>query len=77
VVVTGRAPKIARAAAREKALQGKAPEAGVLQAAAARAAEGIELRADSMGSAAYKAQLAAVIAGRALQRAVARARGAR
>jgi aerobic carbon-monoxide dehydrogenase medium subunit len=77
VVVTGLAPKIARAAALEKALQGKAPEPGVLQAAAARAADGIELRADSMGSAAYKGQLAAVIAGRVLQRAVARARGVR
>jgi len=73
VALTGLAPKVTRAAHVEQALQGKAPDAGALKAAAARAAEGIDLRADLIGSAAYRAHLAAVYAERALRRAAGRA----
>lgn len=73
VTLTGLGPKVARASAVEQALQGKASNADSLKAAAARAAEGLELRADSIGSADYKAHLAAVYTERALRRAVARA----
>lgn len=73
IALTGLGPKVSRASGVEKALQGKAPDAAAIKAAAARAAEGIELREDLIGSAAYKANLAAVYAERALKRAVARA----
>ncbi len=73
IAVTGLASKVARATHAEQALQGKAPDAAAVKAAAARAAEGIELRADLTGSADYKAHLAAVYAERAISRAVARA----
>jgi carbon-monoxide dehydrogenase medium subunit len=74
VAITGLGNKVRRAVYVEQALQGKSPDAGILKAAAARAAEGIELREDLIGSAAYKANVAAVYAERALKRAVARAR---
>jgi aerobic carbon-monoxide dehydrogenase medium subunit len=73
VAVTGLGPKVTRAASVEKALQGKATSPDYLKSAAARAADGLELRADSIGSADYKAHLAAVYTERALRRAVARA----
>jgi len=73
VAITGLGSKATRAGHVEQALQGKTPDAAALKAAAARAAEGIELRADLIGSAAYKANVAAVYAERALKRAVARA----
>jgi carbon-monoxide dehydrogenase medium subunit len=74
VALTGLAPKVTRASSVEKALQGKTPDPATLKAAAARAAEGIELRADLTGSADYRAHLAAVYTERALGRAAARAR---
>jgi carbon-monoxide dehydrogenase medium subunit len=73
VAITGLASKVARAGWVEQALQGKAPDAAALKSAAARAAERLELRADLIGSADYKANLAAVYTERALKRAVARA----
>lgn len=73
IAITGLGPKARRAAQVEQALQGKAPDAPGLKAAAARAAEGFELRDDLLGSAAYKANLAAVYTERALRRAVSRA----
>jgi carbon-monoxide dehydrogenase medium subunit len=73
VAITGLGSKATRAGHVEQALQGKTPDAAGLKAAAARAAEGIELRDDLIGSAAYKANVAAVYAERALKRAVARA----
>lgn len=73
IAITGLGPKARRAAQVEQALQGKAPDAPGLEAAAARAAEGFELRDDLLGSAAYKANLAAVYTERALRRAVSRA----
>src|SRR3954466_14568061 len=60
IAITGLGSKQSRAAAVELALQGKPAEPSAIRTAAARAAEGLELRPDSGGSAAYKAQLAAV-----------------
>jgi aerobic carbon-monoxide dehydrogenase medium subunit len=73
VALTGIGPKVTRAASVEQALQGKATSPESLKSAAARAAEGLELRADSTGTADYKAHLAAVYTERALRRALARA----
>jgi len=73
VALTGIGPKVTRAASVEQALQGKATSPESLKAAAGRAAEGLELRPDSTGTADYKAHLAAVYTERALRRALARA----
>src|SRR6267143_1606615 len=73
VALTGLGPKVTRAASVEQALQGKATSPESLKAAAGRAAEGLELRPDSTGTADYKAHLAAVYTERALRRALARA----
>src|ERR1700682_2842302 len=74
IAITGLGSKVSRAGSVEQALQGKAADPSALKAASARAADGLELRADLSGSAAYKAQLAAVYTERAVLRAVARAR---
>jgi carbon-monoxide dehydrogenase medium subunit len=74
IAITGLGSKVTRATGVERALQGKAADPAAIKAAAARAAEGLELRADLSGSAAYKAQLAAVYTERAALRAVSRAR---
>ena len=74
IAITGLAPKVTRATAVEQALQGKIADAATVKAASARAAAGMELRPDLTGSAAYKAQLAAVYTERAVLRAVSRAR---
>src|SRR5712671_925768 len=74
IAITGLASKVTRARGVERALQGKAADPAAIKSAAARAAEGLELRADLSGSAAYKAQLAAVYTERAALRAVSRAR---
>jgi carbon-monoxide dehydrogenase medium subunit len=73
VALTGLAPKVTRAGFVEQALQGKGTDSASLKAAASHAAEGIQLRADLIGSADYRAHLAAVFTERALRRAVARA----
>jgi len=73
IAVTGLGSKVTRAAYVEQALQDKS-DAAAVKAASAKAAEGIELRADLTGSPAYKAQLAAVYTERAVLRAMARAR---
>jgi aerobic carbon-monoxide dehydrogenase medium subunit len=72
IAITGLASKVSRASAVEQALQGKKP-ADAARAAAARAADGIELREDPTGSAAYRTQLAAVYCERAIVKAAARA----
>jgi aerobic carbon-monoxide dehydrogenase medium subunit len=74
IALTGLGSKVARATAVEKALQGKPADPAAIRAAASRAAEGLELRADLTGSAAYKAQLASVYTERAVLRASSRAR---
>ena len=71
IAITGLAPKVTRAARVEKALEGTAPNPASLKTAAERAADGLELRADAIGSADYKAHLAAVYTERAGRRAVA------
>ena len=74
IAITGLGSKVTRATGVERALQGKAADPAAIKAASARAADGIELRADLSGSPAYKAQLAAVYTERAALRAVSRAR---
>ena len=73
IALTGLASKVTRAGYVEQALAGKAADPAAIRSAAARAAEGLELHADLTGSAAYKANLAAVYTERAVKRAVARA----
>ena len=73
VVIAGAGPKASRASAIEAALAGKKPDAAVLKAAAQQASAGLALADDATSSAAYKAQLAAVVAERALVKAAARA----
>ena len=75
VAVNGLGPKAARATALEQALAGKVLDAASIKAAAGKVTDGLELHADLTGSAAYKAQLAALTAERALSRAAARAAG--
>ena len=74
VGLTGLATHATRLAAVEQALTGKAATPELIEAAAARAADGLELR--EVSDAAYKANLAAVYTRRALTRAVAQARSA-
>ena len=74
IALTGLGSKVSRATAVEQALQGKPADPATIKSASARAAEGLELRPDLTGSAAYKAQLAAVYTERAVLRAVSRAR---
>src|SRR5882762_5701864 len=53
IAITGLGSKVTRATGVERALQGKAADPAAIKSAAARAAEGLELRADLSGSAAY------------------------
>ncbi|HEX4932882.1 MAG TPA: xanthine dehydrogenase family protein subunit M [Gemmatimonadaceae bacterium] len=71
--MTGLGPKAMRLAGVEGALTGQPATAATLDAAAARAADGLVLVDDAKGSAAYKANLARVHARRALGRALAAA----
>ena len=73
VAVTGLGPKVTRASAVEQALIGKGLDPSAVDAAAARAADGLELRADLAGSVDYKAHLASVYTARAVRRAIGRA----
>ncbi|HZA49677.1 MAG TPA: xanthine dehydrogenase family protein subunit M [Myxococcaceae bacterium] len=74
VALTGLGPKVTRATSVERALIGTGPDPSAVDAASARAAEGLELRPDLIGSAEYKAHLAAVYTARAVRRAIGRAR---
>jgi carbon-monoxide dehydrogenase medium subunit len=76
VAMTGLAPYAARLAAVEAALTGKQATPEQIEAAASRAAEGLEVRDTVGGDATYKANLARVYAKRALTRAVDGARKA-
>jgi carbon-monoxide dehydrogenase medium subunit len=73
VAITGVGPKASRASGVEKALLGKAPDAAAIEAAAAHATDGIEVRDDLVGSADYKKHLAKAFAIRALTRAASEA----
>jgi carbon-monoxide dehydrogenase medium subunit len=73
VVITGASVKPTRAGAVERALIGKVLDEATIAAAASHAADGLELIEDIHGSKAYRAQMAGVMAKRALVRAVERA----
>src|SRR5262249_1876043 len=70
--ITGVSPKPYRAAKVERALQGNALDAKTLAAAAAHAADGVDVNSDLYASADYRKQLAAVYARRALELAASR-----
>lgn len=72
VVVTGASVKPVRAVAVEQALAGKVLNEATIAAAASHAADGLELIEDIHGSKAYRAQMAGVMAKRALLRALER-----
>ena len=74
VALTGLASHATRLTAVEETIVGKAPTPAAIEAAAKRAAEGLEMRDSGGGGVAYKANLAAVYARRALTRAADRAR---
>ena len=76
VAMTGLPSHAMRLTSVEQALTGKATSSEQIEAAAARAADGLEVRDTVGGDAAYKSNLASVYVRRALTRAVAQARGA-
>ncbi len=73
VVITGASVKPTRASAVEAALVGKKLDEATIAEAASHAAEGLEVVSDIHGSKAYRAQMATVMAKRAITRAVERA----
>jgi aerobic carbon-monoxide dehydrogenase medium subunit len=75
VGMTGLGAKAFRAKMVENSLNGKAPDAKVLADAAAHAADGIDPLSDIHASADFRAELARVYTRRALESAVARAKG--
>jgi aerobic carbon-monoxide dehydrogenase medium subunit len=75
VGITGAGSKAIRATGVETALAGKALDAAAIDAAAQKAADGLDINADLQGSVEYKAHLVRVYARRALEKAVERARG--
>ncbi|WP_069803040.1 FAD binding domain-containing protein [Thermogemmatispora onikobensis] len=75
VVITGAGMMPTRAAAVEAALVGKQLDEAAVAEAASHAAEGLELMEDIHGSKQYRAQMAAVMARRAILKAAERARG--
>jgi carbon-monoxide dehydrogenase medium subunit len=76
VALTGLASQATRLTRVEESIVGKAATPETIEAAARRAAEGLEMRDSGGGGEAYKANLAAVYARKALTRAVAHARSA-
>jgi carbon-monoxide dehydrogenase medium subunit len=70
--VTGLANRAFRAAASEKALEGKPGSAAEVQAAAAAVVQGVEANSDLHASAEYRCHLATVYAARALTAALSR-----
>ena len=77
VVIAGMGARASRASGIEAALAGRKPDAATLKAAAQHATAGLEVSDDAGGSVAYKTQLAAVVAERALVKAAAQAEKAR
>jgi carbon-monoxide dehydrogenase medium subunit len=69
VAVTGATSKATRATATEQALVGQSATAETIAAAAAKAADGLELNGDTYASAEYRGHLITVLAKRALTRA--------
>src|SRR2546428_5838506 len=75
VGVTGAGTKAVRAKGVEAACAGKKLDAAAIEAAASKAAEGVDVQADLQGSVEYKSHLCRVFAKRALTEAVKRAGG--
>lgn len=75
VGVTGAGTKAVRAKGVEAGLTGKKLDAATIEAAAQKAADGVDVQADLQGSVEYKAHLCRVFAKRAVTEAVKRARG--
>ena len=75
VGVTGAGTKAVRAKGVESALLGKKLDAATIEAAAQKAADGVDVQADLQGSVEYKAHLCRVFARRALEAALKRAQG--
>jgi carbon-monoxide dehydrogenase medium subunit len=74
VGVTGAGTRAVRAKGVEAGVTGKALDAATIEAAAAKAAEGVDVQADLQGSVEYKSHLCRVFARRALEAAAKRAR---
>jgi carbon-monoxide dehydrogenase medium subunit len=75
VGVTGAGTRAVRARGVEAGLVGKVLDAAAIEAAAQKAAEGVDVQADLQGSVEYKSHLCRVFARRAITEAVRRARG--
>ncbi len=75
VGVTGAGTRAMRAKGVEAGLAGKALDQAAIEAAAAKAADGVDVQADLQGSAEYKAHLLRVHARRAIEAALGRAKG--
>jgi carbon-monoxide dehydrogenase medium subunit len=75
VGVTGAGTRAVRAKGVEAGLTGKKLDAATIEAAAQKAAEGVDVQADLQGSVEYKSHLCRVFAKRAITEAVKRARG--
>ena len=74
VGVTGAGTRAVRAKGVEAGIQGKALDATTIEAAAQKAADGVDVQADLQGSVEYKSHLCRVFARRALEAAAKRAR---
>lgn len=72
--ITGAGPKATRAKGVEALLQGKTLDAATIQAAAEKAADGIDIQADLQGSVEYKRHITKVYTKRAIEAALARAK---
>jgi len=75
VGITGAGTKAVRAKGVEAGLTGKNLDAATIEAAAQKAADGVDVQADLQGSVEYKSHLCRVFAKRAVTEAVKRARG--
>ncbi|PYN07784.1 MAG: carbon monoxide dehydrogenase [Candidatus Rokuibacteriota bacterium] len=75
VGVTGAGTRAVRAKGVEAGLAGKALDHAAIEAAAAKAADGVDVQADLQGSAEYKSHLLRVHARRAIEAALGRAKG--
>jgi carbon-monoxide dehydrogenase medium subunit len=75
VGITGAGTRAVRARGVEAGLTGKRLDAATIEAAAQKAAEGVDVQADLQGSVEYKSHLCRVFARRAIEAAVKRAQG--
>jgi carbon-monoxide dehydrogenase medium subunit len=73
--VTGAGTKAVRGKGVEAGLVGRALDAATIEAAAQKAADGVDVQADLQGSVEYKSHLCRVFARRAIEAAVKRAKG--